>query len=128
MGLGDVDARIVTAVCLWLIGTIVVWFTLKVWWMNPARQALLFGPYLRKKGLEAVMRGWPALFLLGASALAGGAGRFVYWLRWRHLASDEWAAMAGIVEASFSLWAAGALSIFAIRTWRSWKKIVEVEE
>ncbi len=121
MSWADVDARIITAICLWVIGCIVTGFTLKVWWTPPVNRAFLFGPYLTEAGLRAILLGWPLLFLLGALALAGGFSRFVYWLRWRGAAADELAATAGLIEAALSLWAAGALVIFAVRTWRGWR-------
>lgn len=123
MGLADVDARIVTAVSLCLIGLIVCGFTAKVWWTHPVQRAHLFGPYLTPMGLETLLRGWPMLFLLGAVAITGGISRFIHWLRWRRMASDELASGAGLIEAAFSLWAAGALVIFVIKTWRGWKSL-----
>lgn len=123
MSLVDVDARIVTAFSLCLIGTIVCAFTAKVWWTHPVNRSLLFGPYLTPLGLEVMLKGWPMLFLLGLLAITGGVSRFIHWLRWRHLASDELASAAGLVEAAFSLWAAGALVIFAVKTWHHWKRL-----
>lgn len=122
MNLSDVDARIVTAVCLWVIGFIVTGFTVKVWWTHPVNRAFLFGPYLTEAGLRAVLRGWPLLFLLGAVALAGGFSRFIYWMSDRGGMPEEAAAMAGMIEAALSLWAAGSLVIFVVRTWRAWKR------
>lgn len=121
MSLADVDARIITAICLCIIGFIVTGFTLKVWWTHPINRVFLFGPYLTPEGLKVILRGWPMLFLLGALAISGGVSRFVHWLRWRGLAADELASMVGLVEAALSLWAAGGLVIFAVRTWRAWK-------
>ena len=122
MEIADVDARIVTAFCLWIIGSIVTAFTMKVWWTHPVNRPFLFGPYLTPEGLRVVLNGWPMLFLLGALALAGGTSRFVHWLRWRHWASDELASIFGLIEAALSLWAAGTLTIFTVRTWRAWKQ------
>lgn len=122
MAWSDVDARIVTAVSLWLIGLIVTGFTLRVWWTPPINRAFLFGPYLTQDGLRVVLRGWPVLFLLGALALTGGTSRFLYWLRWRGAEVDQAAAFAGAVEAALAAWAAGGLVIFAIRTWRQWRR------
>lgn len=123
MSLADVDARIVTAICLCLIGLIVTGFTAKVWWTHPVNRAFLFGPYLTEKGLRALLRGWPMLFLLGALAIAGGVSRFIHWLRWRHMASDELASAVGLVEAAISLWAAGGLVVFAVKAWHGWKSL-----
>lgn len=122
MDFADVDARIVTGSCFIIIGLIVTGFALKVWFTPPVNRVFLFGPYLTQKGLEIALRGWPMLFLLGMLALAGGVSRTVYWLRWRHMVADELAAAAGLVEAAFSLWAAGALVMFSARTWWSWRK------
>jgi hypothetical protein len=118
----DIDARIVTAICLCLIGLIVTCFTVKVWWTHPVNRAFLFGPYLTQEGLRVILRGWPLLFLLGALALAGGFSRFVYWLRWQGASVDDLAGMAGLIEAGLSLWAAGAMVIFTVRTWLAWRR------
>lgn len=121
MSFADVDARIVTAGCLWIIGSIVIGFTVKIWWTDPLARPFLFKTYLTGLGAGALVRALPALFLLGASALAGGLGRFAYWLRNRGAMSDDLVAGAGILEAAVSLWATGALIIFVVRTWRQWR-------
>jgi uncharacterized membrane protein HdeD (DUF308 family) len=123
MNLAEVDARIVTAICFCMIGSIVIAFTAKVWWTHPVNRAFLFGPYLTQKGLRALLHGLFMLSLLGALAIAGGVSRFVYWLRWRNQASDELAAGVGLVEAALSLWATGSLIFFAVRTWREWRRL-----
>lgn len=122
VNVSDIDARIVTAACLCLIGLIVTGFTVKVWWTHPLNRAFLFGPYLTQAGMRAVLRGWPMLFLLGALAIAGGVSRFIHWLRWRGAVTDELAAMAGLIEAALSLWAAGSLVVFVVRTWLGWRR------
>ena len=119
----DFDARIVTAACLVVIGFIVIGFTLKIWWTHAVNRAFLFGPYLTQSGLKLILRSCPMLFLLGALALAGGVSRFVYWLRWRGAATDELAAMIGLAEAALSLWAAGTVSMFAIKVAILWRRI-----
>lgn len=122
MSLSDLDARVVTGICQCLIGLIVLGFTVKVWWTLPINRAFLFGPYLTAEGIKVVLRGWPLLFLLGALALAGGITRFVYWLEGLGADLDQLAGLAGLVEASLSLWAAGALVIFTVRTWLAWRQ------
>lgn len=122
MAWSDVDARIVTAACLWVIGCIVTGFTLKVWWTPPINRAFLFGPYLTEEGLRTALRAWPLLFLLGALALASGFSKFAYWLQAKGAEVEGLAGMAGLIEAALSLWAAGALIIFTLRTWRSWRR------
>lgn len=122
MSFADVDARIVTAFCLCIIGFIVMGFTLRVWWTPPLNRVFLFGPYLTEEGLRTALRAWPMLFLLGALALSGGVSRFVYFLRWRSYASDELAAIVGLIEASLSLWACGAVILFAIKVWTKWHR------
>jgi hypothetical protein len=122
MELADVDARIVTGVSLCLIGFIVLAFTFKVWFTHPLNRAFLLGPYLTPEGLKVVLRGWPTLFLLGALAIAAGVSRLAYWLQARDYAPDELAATLGLIEASLSLWAAGTLSVFALRTWLGWRR------
>lgn len=122
MELGDVDARIVTAASLCLIGLIVTSFTVKVWFTHPLNRAFLFGPYLTEAGLRLALKGWPSLFLLGALAIAGGASKLAYWLRWRGDVPDELAAMLGLIEAALSLWSAGTLSVFSVRMWLDWRR------
>lgn len=122
MTLGDIDARIVTALSLWTIGGLVWALTLRVWWTAPINRAFLFGPYLTPDGVRLVLRGWPMLFLLGAVAIAGGLGRFAYWLQARGAVSSELATVAGIVEAALSLWAAGTMVMFTGRTWLQWRR------
>lgn len=122
MNVSDLDARVVTGACQCLIGFIVIGFTIKVWWTHPANRAFLFGPYLTQDGLRLILRGWPLLFLLGALALAGGVTRFVYWLQGLGADLNDIAGMAGLVEASLSLWAAGALVTFTVRTWLAWRR------
>lgn len=122
MSFADVDARIVTAGCLWVIGSIVIWFSVKIWWTDPLARPFLFKSYLTARGAGTLVRALPALFLLGATALAGALGRFAYWFRNRGAMNDDLVAGAGILEAAVSLWATGALIIFVIRTWRQWQK------
>lgn len=122
VNLSNVDARIVTAVCLWVIGLIVTGFTVKVWWTHPVNRAFLFGPYLTQAGLKAVLRGWPLLFLLGALALASGFSKFAYWLQAQGAEVDGLAGISSLIEAALSLWSAGGLVIFAARTWIGWRR------
>lgn len=117
MELVDVDARIVSGISLCLIGAIVLIFTLKVWFTHPLNRAFLFGPYLTEAGLRLALRGWPTLFLLGALATAQGVSRLAYWLHGRDIVSGEAPALLGLIEAALSLWAAGALIVFSVRTW-----------
>ena len=122
MDFANVDARLVTAVCLWIIGAIVWGFTIKIWWTPLSERPFLFGPYLTPDGVRLILPGLTPLFLIGAVAMAGGLGRFAYWLRSRGMVDDGLAATAGLVEAAFSLWAAGALILFTIRTWLKWRQ------
>lgn len=117
MDFGDIDARIVTATSLWVIGAIVTGFALRVWGTQPVNRAFLFGPYLTPDGLRLILRGWPTLFLLGATALAGGFGRFAYWLKGRG-SGDELAALTGVIEAIVTTFAAATVLAFVLWTWR----------
>lgn len=122
VALEDIDARIVTAISLWVIGCIVIGFVAKIWWTPLLRRPFLLGPYFTQRGQEAILNGLPTLCSLGLLAIAGGTSRFIYWLHGRQMASDGAAALSGLAEAVIALWVAGILSLFAARTWLNWKR------
>lgn len=118
MSLADLDLRWLTASCFVAIGAIFIWFALRVWRTHPINRVFSLGPFVTEEGLRLLLSSVGTLFSIGLWLLSAGVARFSYWLRWNHHLASEIANFLGIIEAVFSLWAAGCVIIAAWRLCR----------
>ena len=113
--MSDLDVRWLTALCLLFIGASLLFLAVRVWWMSPERRAMVFGPYMTGKGLEFMLKSWPAVFTFGLFLMVVGLSKGIYYERWYGGVSDSTANAVGLLEAIFALWAAGWVIVVAAR-------------
>ena len=116
--LASLDLRWLTAGCQMLIGFALILLAIRVWWMPLHRRAVLFGPFLTDKGLVAMLRAWPAVFVIGLTTFIWGVSKWAYYERWTGELGTETANGIGLLEAILSVWAAVSLAILAFRACR----------
>lgn len=116
MPLFSFDLRWLTGSCLCLIGFALVSLAFKVWWMPLHRRAVLFEPYLKERGVRTLLDSWPLVFVFGTCLIATGISKWAYYLSGN--GGAEVASGIGLLEAIFSIWAAGSVTVVAVRAWR----------
>lgn len=106
-------AHLATAFAYLMIGVILLWISLKVWWTHPLNRAFRLGPYITEDGLRLVLSLWPFVFLFGAFILSCAidhAAHFALEMGWlNHLWRDFFA----VIESVISLWTAGCVVLAA---------------
>lgn len=107
------DLRWLTAISDGILGLALIALAIRVWWMPLHRRAVVFEPYLKPRGVEWLMQSWPLVFVAGLFLIVSGASRFAYWHQGQSFASG-----IGLMEAIFSLWAAGSVAVVSVRAWR----------
>jgi hypothetical protein len=113
----DIDLRWVTAICYGVVGLSFVALAVWVWWMPLHRRAVLFEPYLTPRGVELMLGAWPLVFVVGAFMIVSGASRLAYFMHSGRVL-DSFTLGIGMLEAIFSFWAAGSVTVVAARAWR----------
>lgn len=116
MDLLSLDLRWLTGTCLCLIGLSLVSLALKVWWMPLHRRAVVFEPYLTDRGVRMMLDAWPLVFVLGGFLIITGVSKWAYYLS--GYGAAEIASGIGFLEAIFSIWTAGSVTVVAVRAWR----------
>ena len=114
-------AHLVTSLAYYVIGGVLIWLAMRLWFAHPVNRVFMLGEYLTEKGLRLVLRLWPFVFLFGAFIFSCGIDHtldhFHRESRISHMAFDA----VAITEAVISLWTAGSV-VWVTATWRRWRE------
>jgi hypothetical protein len=58
-------ANLATSVAYFIIGFVLIYVAIKVWWTNPINRTFIFGEFLTPQGMAVVMSCWPVVSLFG---------------------------------------------------------------
>jgi hypothetical protein len=107
------DPRYITAGGLTFVGVALCVLALRVWWTHPVNRVFFLGDYVTEEGIRTLLGAVPLIFVIGLAVISSALARLAYSLR---LPFRE---AAGLIEAIFSVWAAGSVIVVTVRLWRS---------
>lgn len=73
-------ANLMTAVAYYIIGSLLIYISVKVWMTNPVNRVFLFGDYLTQRGVKTLMACWPLVSLFGVFIFACAAEHHLHYL------------------------------------------------
>lgn len=114
-------AHLLTAFAYYVIGAILIYVAVKVWWTHPVNRAFLFGPYLTETGVRELLRLWPMTFMFGAFIASCAVDHNLDWLAMRGMADPRWVETAALVEAIISWGTALSLLLICLRA--AWSRL-----
>lgn len=108
-------ANLLTAVAYYIIGSLLIYVSVRVWMTNPVNRVFLFGDYFTALGVKTLMSCWPLVSLSGVFIFSCAAEHHLHYL---YATGDEemllYMTFMGWIEAAVSLITALAVVYVAV--------------